>query len=1332
MIPKTAFIIIIAVISIAFLSIPVSAVTWTQVNDSWVTTDGTYNITMWNSTGAHNWSVPAYVYNVTYLVIAGGGGAGGNPGAGMGSGGGGAGGLLTATINVTAGNTIPLYVGLGGVSNASPTNGGNSTFNTSIIALGGGAGGNQTSNAGKAGGSSGGSTNNGGNTASLNSSQGNAGGNGDSSQQTSGGGGGGYVTAGANAGVRVGGNGGNGTQLNFTGENVYYACGGGGSSYQNGDTNGKGGSNNACGGAGNNSTGLGTPGIDGTGGGGGGAFGNYGGKGGNGTVIIKFITGSSLVNASFTINPNYNSTYPVPVQFTDTSAGYPSSWSWNFNDTYTNTTANPNHVYTVAGIYNISLNVTNSSSSIAYGTFNLSSDSDSFLKSWMHLNTSVEDLQGLAWQNHSAIFVTSPTKFGGGALQINDKTRYIWTPSSTNLNLGNNSGEIEFWINTTTAGAARNIISHTSADGSGTTGGWGFYQDGSGNYGFWLGALANETSTFTMTTGTWHHVAVAIPASGGGNINIYRDGVIVANGTRPTGNFTTVQPLVIGGGAGGGAQPNYYIDEFRYSIGTPRFTMSTFSPPYSQYRGNLNLSYPNINENATLLYKSYPSDTAAIVYNGSPRYRTPQVMNMTNATSLQFAVGYNPAFERALTPVVNHTNYADINFTLITQDTVNGIERVNVFRDSGLGFNASPAGTRTNLVDLPIDYYNYTTEPNFTMSWENATITDGQHNVTYPITKFLYTVVTYGQWTIYTNFTASSTTFPLGNSVTFTDTSLGEPANWTQWNWSFGNGNYSTAQNPTYTYPAAGTYTINFTSTLIANSSVTNTTTRVGYIQVTTAPGSVTNLTGNYINCTAVRYNWTNPTNPDFNGILNWFNNVQQTNLTNTSTGISFSGLVQNSSYTFSTKTFNNATPPQINANYINVTTVTPWCSPIANWTAAPTTGNYTFQVQFTDGSYNDPAVAWEWSFGDNTTNSTLQNPMHGYTYAGTFSPTLTVQNSSGFKNSLQRVGYIISNQGLPVNATPVTIRNQPVLVQFNVKTFWGQIIPNATVRIQGITSTTTQNAWLQTLLFIPLDQAPIENTLLFGATDNYGAAEFMMIPTMQYNVTVTAPGYSFPALTIYPHDREYTIVASPLPGEGWTNPTVVNKSGVVTNVTAYYVSDTNQGINVSYSDATGISLGGYVNITGANGTVIQSHYITTNSFTMTQPITVPLGGTSVKVSVRAYNTTHTTYYGGNVSQDYGVSFSGPPVAIVGLDPELMMWGSFALIMITGLAATSTASPMVAVIVIFEAWMFLAIGWLKPLTDRVGIGKVSALFLLATVIVILWNFRIAKLKELGR
>lgn len=1330
MIPKTAFIIIIAAICIAFLILPVNAAepNWTANGTGrWEAVDGIYNLIKWNATGNYNWT-PSQNVTVEYLVVAGGGGGGEWAG-----GGGGAGGLLSGNLNVSS--LVNISVGTGGTgrqtggSGSKGGNGTNSTF-SSIISLGGGGGGsyhasdNNIKN-GTVGGSGGGAGANMGWHGNGTSGQGNNGGDG----QTTGwaGGGGGKGETGTSAVGTTAGKGGNGTQNSITGNNTWYAGGGGGCGI-NGITGdaGLGGGGTGCAA---NGSGPGVNGTAATGGGGGGGYNiaqGTGGYGGSGVVIIKYAT-TTVPQTSFTMSSNYNATYPIQVNFTDTTQNNPTTWAWNFGDTYTNSTPNTTHVYTVAGNYIVNLTTSNTGgSNTSLNTFNISSDVDPFVKSWMHFNSSAtEDLMGLAWQKTStANFTTTPTKFGGGSLAIPTKTAYVFTPSSTNLNIGTGAAEIEFWINVTTIPSARNIVSRTSTDGSGTTGGWGFYNGGTtSSYSFWMGSLANNTTAFTISNGVWHHIAVAIPNTSG-TINVYQDGVIVATGARPVGSYDVVQPLVIGGGGTAGGTPEYYMDEFRFQIGTPRFTIPVFSPPYAQYRGNLNLSYPNINENATLLYKSYPSPTAAIVYNGSPRYRTPQVTDMTNATSIMFSVNYNPAFERALTPVVNHTSYADINFTLITQDTVNGIERVNVFRDSGLGFTA-PNGTRTNLVDLPIDYYNYTTEQNFTMGWGNATITDGQHNITYPITKFLYTPVTYGQWTIYPNFSASATAFPLGNAVTFTDTSLGEPANWTQWNWSFGDGNYSTSQNPTYTYPAAGTYTVTFNSSLIANASVKNSTTRIGYIQVTTAPGSVTNLNGSYVNCTAINFSWTNPTAADFNGTMNWLNNVQQTNLSNTTTSKLFSGLTQNTAYTFSTKTFNNATPPQLNANFINVTRSTPWCTPISNWTGSPTSGNFTFLVQFTDSSYNDPATAWEWNFGDNTTNSTLQNPTHYYTYTGVFSPTLTIQNSSGFKNSLQRINYITSVAGPIVNASDVRNQQSPMIVMFRVTTLWGKELSGATVNIQGITTTAGTWDWVSTLFMVPLDEAPIENTLMSGSTDNYGVAEFMMLPTTKYNITVTYPGYTFPALYVYPHEREYTIVANPLSGETWfTNTSIVAASKTI-NVTTQYVTASQQSINISYVDTSNTTTGGFVNLTQGN-TVILSYPIASSSFWVNQTVTVPMGGTSVGVSAKILTSS------GNVNKSYAVSFAGPPVGITGLQPELMMWGAFGLILITGLIATSTSAPMVSVIVVFEAWMFLGIGWLKPLTDRVGLDRVSGLFLVATLIVILWNFRIAKLKETGR
>jgi len=47
----------------------------------------------------------------------------------------------------------------------------------------------------------------------------------------------------------------------------------------------------------------------------------------------------------------------LPVQFTDTSTGSPTSWAWNFGDGATSTDQNPAHTYTTAGTYTVTLEV---------------------------------------------------------------------------------------------------------------------------------------------------------------------------------------------------------------------------------------------------------------------------------------------------------------------------------------------------------------------------------------------------------------------------------------------------------------------------------------------------------------------------------------------------------------------------------------------------------------------------------------------------------------------------------------------------------------------------------------------------------------------------------------------------------------------------------------------------------------------------------------------------------------------------------------------------------------------------------------------------------------
>jgi uncharacterized repeat protein (TIGR01451 family) len=70
----------------------------------------------------------------------------------------------------------------------------------------------------------------------------------------------------------------------------------------------------------------------------------------------------ALPTADFTASPT-NGTVPLTVQFTDTSTGAPTAWSWSFGDGGTSSSRNPSHQYTVAGTYTVGLTATNSGGS---------------------------------------------------------------------------------------------------------------------------------------------------------------------------------------------------------------------------------------------------------------------------------------------------------------------------------------------------------------------------------------------------------------------------------------------------------------------------------------------------------------------------------------------------------------------------------------------------------------------------------------------------------------------------------------------------------------------------------------------------------------------------------------------------------------------------------------------------------------------------------------------------------------------------------------------------------------------------------------------------------
>ncbi|WP_305891097.1 PGF-pre-PGF domain-containing protein [Methanolobus chelungpuianus] len=96
--------------------------------------------------------------------------------------------------------------------------------------------------------------------------------------------------------------------------------------------------------------------------------------------------------------------------------------------------------------------------------------------------------------------------------------------------------------------------------------------------------------------------------------------------------------------------------------------------------------------------------------------------------------------------------------------------------------------------------------------------------------------------------------------------------------------------------------------------------------------------------------------------------------------------------------------------------------APVANFTASATSGTAPFAVTFTDNSTNTPTL-WAWNFGDGATSS-VQNPSHTYTSAGTYTVSLNALNAGGYNISTQTVYITVApgSSGSSGSSTRVSV----------------------------------------------------------------------------------------------------------------------------------------------------------------------------------------------------------------------------------------------------------------------------------------------------------------------
>jgi gliding motility-associated-like protein len=227
------------------------------------------------------------------------------------------------------------------------------------------------------------------------------------------------------------------------------------------------------------------------------------------------------------------------------------------------------------------------------------------------------------------------------------------------------------------------------------------------------------------------------------------------------------------------------------------------------------------------------------------------------------------------------------------------------------------------------------------------------------------------------------------HTVNFQNQSTGSVS----WNWSFGDGGSSTLQNPSHTYTALGSYTVQLIA--INSFGCTDTVVKTNFVRIEKPVFNPVIFP--FEGCELLTVNFSaNTTAVD--SIAQWFWDFGNGN---TSTIKNTSSVFDSGSYTIKLRvvTVQGCIDSVVITNGVRVGT-----PPTANFSASPMNVCAFAPTQFTDLSTGNPDE-WFWDFGDGTT-SNLQNPSHIYQTTGPFTVTLTAFNNR-CRNTITRTSYI-------------------------------------------------------------------------------------------------------------------------------------------------------------------------------------------------------------------------------------------------------------------------------------------------------------------------------------
>jgi len=229
--------------------------------------------------------------------------------------------------------------------------------------------------------------------------------------------------------------------------------------------------------------------------------------------------------------------------------------------------------------------------------------------------------------------------------------------------------------------------------------------------------------------------------------------------------------------------------------------------------------------------------------------------------------------------------------------------------------------------------------------------------------------------------------------IDFVDASTNVNGVINDWQWDFGDFSFSTAQNPSHGYTAAGDYTV----TLIIGSSIGCSDTVTKIVTIEDPPVATIGVIDF---CSGLTVDFTNDSDPDAYGFWWDFGTGDPAD----------SSIVFEPTFTYgSYGTYTVTLIAQKGTDCESQTDITFALSDITADFVAPDTACQDLSVSFFDASATvapTTITLWEWDFGDFTTSG-LTDPTHTYTPGGSYDVELVVTNSVGCTDTIVKTIFI-------------------------------------------------------------------------------------------------------------------------------------------------------------------------------------------------------------------------------------------------------------------------------------------------------------------------------------